>query len=411
MNMIKKKFTVTFCLIFVFLVAGAQTLPNGKATTATLSTYQHIKILSKKDRAKAIDLAEKTLKERPYYYDVRVLLGYMYGWNKQYDKARNEFNYVLRKKPDYTDARVGLVTVETWDKNYQKAIQASDAGLKYSPDSPALKKQKALAQKRLYERTRKTTDHPTFRLRERKIVSEKGEAQNEFAAYYERSNFDDLDYNWELKKLEYKRKTPYGSIIFRVNNAKRFKQEGWQYEVDAYPKLGDGRYLYLNYGISSATFYPHTRFGGEIYQSLPQSFEASFGFRRLLYNSSNSTIWTGSLGKYIGNYWFSLRPYITPKEGSHFSRSLYLTARRYFGDDPDQYLSATGGVGSGPNPDDNDFGRVSGTNKRSIRLEAKFPLKKKLIYMKLKGKLSKEHFSNGNDRYEVTFGGGLECHF
>ena len=125
-------------------------------------------------------------------------------------------------------------------------------------------------------------------------------------------------------------------MIVRANYANRFREDTAQYEIDAYPRLAKGLYAYVNYGYSSHRFFPKNRVGGELYANLPHGVELSGGFRWLQFESSEVTIYTGTIAKYQGNYWISLRPYITPKsEGT--SQSYNLTVRRYFGG-PDNYL-------------------------------------------------------------------------
>ena len=43
---------------------------------------------------------------------------------------------------------------------------------------------------------------------------------------------------------------------------------GTQVEVDAYPRLGHGTYLYLNAGLSGASIFPGQRLGAEYYAGL-----------------------------------------------------------------------------------------------------------------------------------------------
>jgi YaiO family outer membrane protein len=129
-----------------------------------------------------------------------------------------------------------------------------------------------------------------------------------------------------------------------VNYGYRFQNSGIQGELDFYPKIMNGVYGYLNYGYSGADIFPKHRFGAEVYGRLPSSMEGSLGIRYLYFGpASTVTIYTGSLGLYRGNYYFSLRPYITPNNSS-FSRSVSLLVRRYFGD-ADNYLSVKGSVG------------------------------------------------------------------
>jgi len=68
----------------------------------------------------------------------------------------------------------------------------------------------------------------------------------------------------------------------------------------------------------------------------------------LVFSSSNVAIYTAYAGKYIGNYWLSLRTYITPSD-TKTSVSLNFQTRKYFAD-ADNYIGF--GFGYGVSPDD-----------------------------------------------------------
>ena len=87
----------------------------------------------------------------------------------------------------------------------------------------------------------------------------------------------------------------------------------------------------------------------EWYQNLPKAFEASLGMRLLQFSDSYVDIYTATIGKYAGNYWFSLRSYVTPDTtGTSVSGSFQV--RRYFSD-PENYIGLKAGYGV--SPDDN----------------------------------------------------------
>lgn len=155
----------------------------------------------------------------------------------------------------------------------------------------------------------------------------------------------DLD-PWHLASLSVGRRTSLGSVIGRVNYAERFGSSGVQIEADAYPRVAPGAYGYLNAGYAPSGVFPAWRFGGELFTTLGGGWEASAGARHLRFDSSQVTLYTGSVGKYVGNYWLSLRPYIRPKDGG-LSASASLTARRYFAEASD-YVGARVGYGSTP---------------------------------------------------------------
>jgi YaiO family outer membrane protein len=98
----------------------------------------------------------------------------------------------------------------------------------------------------------------------------------------------------------------------------------------------------------------------EPYFKLPASLELSLGFRYLnfddnhiaAFDSNKVVIYTGSIGKYYGNYWFSLRPYLTPGIGA-WSQSYSFTIRRYLDGNADSYLSLI--LGTGISPDEQQY--------------------------------------------------------
>ncbi|MDQ6717148.1 MAG: YaiO family outer membrane beta-barrel protein [Gemmatimonadota bacterium] len=155
---------------------------------------------------------------------------------------------------------------------------------------------------------------------------------------------EDLD-PWKLASLSLGRTTSSGSLIARLNYANRFKISGIQMEADAYPRINSTTYAYLNVGYSQSDIFPAWRFGGELFKSLPNAWEASLGFRQLRFSGTPVTLYTGAVGKYVGDYWVSVRPYLH-FEPSGTSASAGVTARRYFADG-DHYVGLRASYGSG----------------------------------------------------------------
>jgi YaiO family outer membrane protein len=154
---------------------------------------------------------------------------------------------------------------------------------------------------------------------------------------------------WHMVTLDYSRKFPFLTFIGRINYAARDfgggMKPGVQFEMDAYPKIRKGLYGYLNAGYSPSSIFPVFRAGLEPYFGLPWSMETSIGIRYLQFSTA-VFILTGHIGKYYGNYWFSLRPFLTFKpEG--LSISGIFQARRYLAD-ADNYLNLVLGYGSSP---------------------------------------------------------------
>jgi YaiO family outer membrane protein len=221
-------------------------------------------------------------------------------------------------------------------------------------------------------------------------------------------SFDGTTTPWRLASVSLARRTAAGSLIARVNYANRFATNGLQVEADAYPRLSDKVYLYLNGGYSDATIFPTWRFGGEAFTTLPSAWEASLGFRQLRFSGFPVTMFTGAVGKYIGNYWFSLRPYVRFKEGGLFA-SAGLTARRYFADG-DHWVGAAASYGTSPTdrltPD-----VIGRTRALSMSINGSTGLTPRLLATWTLGHDAEELSAAGPTRNSVTVSAGLKLAF
>jgi YaiO family outer membrane protein len=212
---------------------------------------------------------------------------------------------------------------------------------------------------------------------------------------------------WRLASASLARRTAAGSLIARVNYANRFATDGVQVEVDAYPRVSKDVYLYLNAGYSGATIFPEWRTGGEAFASLPGAWEASLGFRQLRFGGAPVTLFTGAVGKYLGNYWLSLRPYLRSKSGG-LSASAGLTARRYF-EDGDHWVGTAVSFGSSPTdrvtPD-----AVGRTQAFSVSLNGSTGLATRLLATWSLA-YDAEELAPGNTRRGTTLTAGLKRTF
>ncbi|HKQ68790.1 MAG TPA: YaiO family outer membrane beta-barrel protein, partial [Polyangiaceae bacterium] len=111
--------------------------------------------------------------------------------------------------------------------------------------------------------------------------------------------------------------------------ARRFQTNDAQIELEAFPKIREGTYADVAVAASpEASLYPKYRLQGDVYQSLPLGFEASIGYRHLQFGSGVD-MGVVTLGKYLGNWYFTLRSFITPGVAGT-SVSASGSVRRYF---------------------------------------------------------------------------------
>jgi YaiO family outer membrane protein len=220
-------------------------------------------------------------------------------------------------------------------------------------------------------------------------------------------SFGDGTDPWRLASLSYGQRGAAGSLIGRLNFADRFHTTGVQAEVDAYPRINKDVYLYLNTGYSSASIFPEWRFGGEVFTSLPNAYEASLGFRQLRFGGIPVTLLTGAVGKYTGNYWFSLRPYVHVTSDG-VSASAGLTARRYY-EDGDHWWGANVSYGSSPT-DRTTPDAIARTNSFSFSVNGSTGLTKRVLGTWTVGRDS-EQLSSTHTRESFSVSAGLKFTF
>lgn len=351
----------------------------GLVNNANAQTFDEARNLAfNGERAKAREICRTILAE-DFNSDVALLMGRTFAWDGEYDSARVYINKVLKYNPEYMDAISAMADVEYWSENYSKAVEYCNLALQ--KDSTVqdfwIKKAKILYSSEnieaavavLEDYLKKNPGNSEFirKLKDYRLDLMKNSIRVSYSI-----DFFDKEFNrdpWQIVALSYGRETEIGSIIARVNLADRFGITAYQYEIDAYPSFTENSYVYVNYGFSQHTIFPKHRFGFEWYQNFPKAYEGSIGIRLLGFANSSVDIYTATLGKYFGNYWLSLRSFVTPgDEGTSVSGLLIL--RRYFSD-PENYLGLR--LGYGISPDDNrnliNSGEKLNLKSRSVRLE------------------------------------------
>jgi YaiO family outer membrane protein len=359
----KKAFYV--CIVMLMAqVLHAQT-DTSKATTrvdtSSMNADELYNIAREKafngEREEARRLCKLALNKNPNYLEIAVFIGRTYAWDGKKAEARMAYKEVLDREPSNIEATLALADLELWDEKPLEALAHLDKSLEVFPNNYDLlfKKAKALVSAK--------RDEEALLILSRAIELRPGSKEaielrrnikgrrfkhtvmvNIAGDFYSDDNYKPMYYSF----LQFGTTTKMGALIGRVNYAYRFGENGVQPEVDFYPSLWKGAYGYFNYGFTTSPLFPKHRVGGEIFQSLPKSFEASVGLRYMNFTPTiDVTIYTASAGWYYKSYWFNARTYITPDVGT-FSRSLSLIARKYFSD-ANNYIGI--GVGGGFSPD------------------------------------------------------------
>lgn len=138
-----------------------------------------------------------------------------------------------------------------------------------------------------------------------------------------------------------------GAYLMKISGGRRFRHNGFQAEVEAYPILGDGMYAYASYAYGETPVFPRHRLGVEVYRALPWKLEVSLGARIFSFQNEESVLLgTGSVSYYWRSFLFSIKPFVGLNT-SKTSLAGILTARYYLSDN-EEFLTFRAGAGFTP---------------------------------------------------------------
>lgn len=376
---------------------------------------QTLAFADKRDQAKT--LIRQLLRQTPEYQDAQVLLGRIHAWNGHYDSARLVLDPLTKTALINAEAITTLADVALWSNHPDQTLALTAEGLRAHPQHQELLYRKARALQLLKRPTEAKATlsgllainpaHAQGLALDAALQEEL--AKNSLSVLYELDAFSKSLNPWHTFSLAYTRRMQAGSLTGRAYVANRFEKTGTLLEVDFYPKLNDNWYLYLNAGGSSASFFPKIRSGVSVYRKLWRGFEVEAGLRYLRYEE-NTLIYTGSLSKYWGKFWFSFQPYLSPTE-QEISQSYFFTSRYYYGDGT-EFLSMTLGSGFSPDDRNKDLSLLPSPTLRSnkIRLDAQKKLAPLLLATARLG-LDYQEYLPSTFRNNFTIGLGLDRRF
>lgn len=318
---------------------------------------------SKGNHGLAKDLLVQVVTQHPDDFGAQSLLASTYSWQGKYEQARETFNVVTSQEKNNRDVWISAIKNELYAKNAYTALGLSNKALIYLKADAEIERLREIALQQIknkeypdsgwFNQTTElqvTQNEPATAetgTKAPKTPVDKDVLNNRLAIRNAYTVFDQRYDPIIASSVSYKRQTLAGSIIPRINYNHRNKIDGIQYELDFYPKFSKRFYAYLNYGFSKASIYPNSKVGGDLYANLPGAMEFSAGGRYINFDTKNVSVITNSLGHYRGNYYFSLRSYVTPMPNNLTRISGNLLVRKY-GKDAENYMGFNVGMGYSP---------------------------------------------------------------
>lgn len=278
------------------------------------------------NRISARDTLKQILRDYPDYIDVQAFLANTYRWDGDHDSARRHFNRIISRERGREDVWVNAIQNELKDGNTSIALGLANKALHFLGSSAPVED---IRREILAESDNGFTGKVGLASKDRAEVKE---FRNVVSVSNTVEVFDQFYDPMYYGTVEYQGKTRSGKVVPRINYSNRFGINGLQYELDLYPKISETFYAYINYGYSDAEIFSRHRAGLEVFVNLPKALEASLGARYLDFRDVQATLLTGSLGMYRGNYYLSLRPFITMLNGRRPAVSGSFTARKYLSD-------------------------------------------------------------------------------
>ncbi len=362
-------------------------------------------------------VAFRALEKYPNYADILILVGRSYAWEGKNDSASIYLERAIVASPDYSDGYVAYLDNLFWDDDLLKAeeiLARAKANLgDPTPDEITYRESRLLYYREEYKEAFNLAD-PLFKkgfktegfLGYMKNL-ERYRMVNAVGATYDYDTFlGDID-PWHTWSVYGRTRTELtGALIARVTQSARFDDFGTLFELDAYPSLGKNGYAYLNIGGSSASFFPKLRFGASYYHNLEKAWEVEAGYRYLGFSEVTHII-TGSVGKYVGNWWWNVRVNVIPDPDLGASTSTQVTGRYYFKTAED-FFSIQLGTGVSPDEETRDLSQL--LNSYRVRVGYQQLISPKFMIYGFTG-FSRDELSTDNFRNNINISLGFEYRF
>jgi YaiO family outer membrane protein len=366
-------------LLLVSLSLSMNSFLHSQKFTDPEAEYARIRSLAYEGKLHEAEIAATTLLDSlPAYGDAWILLARIYGWQKKYEPAIVILDSIILNEPNNNDALEARIDLAFWIGDNQLVIMLADRMLASDPTNNTILEKKRRATEALMTMDTSGIDLTQIEDSLTHIqpgIIETSDLENtrktDFrAGYYFDTFTEPYGRFWQVFQSGASRLFPFGRVIaglnignLHTNTDPEIKATEIQIEAEAYPKISQHDYAWLDYAYSPGKYFPSHRISAEYWHSFKYGWVTSAGIRYYYFNR-NIFIGTLSIEKYFKSLWFSPRIYFYFKDIG-ITTSLYLNARKYFNDI--NYFQLTAGFGTAPDEPfdiETDLGRLSAKTVR-----------------------------------------------
>jgi YaiO family outer membrane protein len=303
----------------------------------------------------AITLILIAIDDNPYDAEMPMTLARVYAWNKKYKEAEAQTQAILVKKPQNREALAVLGDIYLWSKNWSALENLTQQALTPQAPSEALVRDSVvfiqklvygyIEQKR-YIDARNTLLPVKDQLPKLWYLVIKKLLSNNISFSYSFYDFQNQNTDWHTASLEYTKQLQGVTFVGSYNYANRFGNDGTQYMLQAYPKLGQKMYAWLIAGISDGKAFPNGTYGISLFRGVKKYWEPELGIRifTITKNDEKSIVLRGGLSYHKAQNRFNYLLSSVKGTGTEgLSHNFYY--RRYLKDD-ESYMQFSVGTGA-----------------------------------------------------------------
>jgi YaiO family outer membrane protein len=306
---------ILYYCFFLFLISAAVL---GQEINADAVMSEAKREVEKGSYDKALSLLEPLRAKFPEDEDIKIYIGRIYSWKKDYKTAEKIVLPMADKANPNPEALAAVINVYYWSEQFEKCITYCDKYLEIDTKNTDVLLIKAGSLERLNrDKEALTVLEKAYTLDSsnskitglQTLIGHKTKNAVAFS-YLNISTSNPGQQPQHYGYVEYSHKFSKSTLVGRANIGNAYNETQMLFEADYYQTFAKRNYLYVNAGVSTGeTIFPVAKAGVEYYFAPQKRFDYSLGLKYMHFNTTDVTLLTGQVGYRTGNYTLAYRPY------------------------------------------------------------------------------------------------------